>query len=155
MSPYGTHLRILTKYLLQCPENSTIVETGCGLFSSLLITEFALVKKLKHIIYYSDKKWQNDIAQRVHKEVSSFVYVNDWSTWTPDSKAFLYLHDSEESTPNRYKRIPKILPQCYYLIIHDSDMYRKLGCNIDHYNIIEEDSSLTPQTAVLLSNYDL
>jgi len=146
---YSTHIKLLTKYLLLCPNNSTIVETGCGAYSSIIMSEFAKYKNLKHIIYYSDRSWKNKIEPLLDPTYTSFIYVDSWSNWKPNQSAYLYLHDSEEITANRFKRIDSILPFCNYLIIHDSDTYRKVKCNIDKYNIVDEDKLRSPWTAVI------
>jgi len=146
---YSTHIKMLTKYLLPCPNDSIIVETGCGAYSSIIMSEFAKYKNLKHLIYYSDKSWKEQIEPLLYSDYTSFIYVEDWTRWTPDKNAYLYLHDSEENTKNRFKRIDSILPLCKYLVLHDSDMYRKLNCNINKYDIADEDTLRSPWTAVI------
>jgi hypothetical protein len=145
---YSTHLRLLIKYLLLCPKNANIAETGCGLFSSIIMSEFAAANNAFHFIYYSDEIWKNRIKKLVNPEFTKFIYVDKWITWQPKHEAFLYFHDSEEKTIHRYRHIDKILQKCNYLIVHDIDSYLKAGCDINTFDKIDEDIIRRPWTAV-------
>ena len=138
--PYSTHIQILTKYLLKTPNNSTVIETGCGLYSSPIISEFAYKNNLKHIIYYQNLEWKEYIEKFVYKEHTQFIHVKDWNLFSP-VKSFLFFHDSEELIVNRFKRINEIVKNTKYLILHDSNTYKVRHNNnniFDSFDIIEE-----------------
>jgi len=145
---YSTHIKLLTKYLLLCPNNATIIETGCGLFSSLIISELAVIKNLNHIIYYSDNIWKNNIEKLINNNVTQFIYT-DWKNWEPINTAYLYFHDNEELIIDRYKHLHKIIKCCKFLIIHDYNTYIDRGCELKDFTILEIDSLRKPWTSVI------
>jgi len=144
---YASHLKLLTKYLMLIDNNSTVVETGCGFFSSPVISSIAEYKNLQYYIYYSNHKYKTEISKFVKN--ATFIYVDDWSKWSPEINASLYFHDNEELIINRYKQINKILPKTQYLILHDYSTYLKRNCNMSFYPIIEELKALNPTTCVI------
>lgn len=144
---YASHIKLLTKYLMLIDNNTTVVETGCGFFSSPIISSVAEYKNLQYYIYYSDKIYKTEILNFVKN--ATFIYVNDWSKWTPEIEASLYFHDNEELIVNRYKQINKILPKTQYLMLHDHSTYLKRNCDMSFYSIIEEFKELSPSTCVI------
>lgn len=144
---YSTHLKLLTKYLLQLDNNDTVVETGCGFFSSPVIASIAEYKKLKYYIYYSDELYKNSIAEFIYN--ANFIKVDDWSNWYPNIEAGLYFHDNEELIINRYKHIDKILPKTKFLILHDYSTYLDRKCDMTKYSIVEEFKELIPSTCAI------
>lgn len=149
MIQYSTHLKLLTKYLLLCDNYSTVVETGCGYFSSAVISAIAEYKDMEYYIYYSNIEYKQQIEKFVKNAI--FIQISDWSNWKPDVEANLYFHDNEELIIHRFQQIKKIIPKTKYLILHDYDTYLKRGCDINYYskNIIEIINDLKPSTAAL------
>jgi hypothetical protein len=144
---YASHLKLLTKYLMLIDNNSTVVETGCGFFSSPVISSIAEYKNLKYYIYYNNNEYKTEISKFVKN--ATFIYVHDWSKWTPEIEASLYFHDNEELIVNRYKQINKILPKTQYLMLHDYSTYLKRNCDMSGNYIIEETKELNPTTCVI------
>ena len=54
---YSTHQALLVKYALQAKRGSTIVELGCGRFSTIILSQIAKYKRLRYIVYTDDGKW--------------------------------------------------------------------------------------------------
>lgn len=145
---YASHLKILTKYLMLIDNNSIVVETGCGFFSSPVISAIAEYKNLQYYIYYSNNTYKTKIDKFITN--ATFIYVNDWSKWQPTINASLYFHDNEELIVNRYKQINKILPKTQYLMLHDYSTYIKRNCDMNDYHILEEFNGLEPSTCVIM-----
>lgn len=147
--PYSTHIKLLTKYLLKAQNNQTIIETGCGLYSSPIISEFANSRNLKHIIYYQDKDWKTYVSKYINKS-TTFIEIKNWEKFFPE-KCFLLFHDSEELVINRFKRIKQIIKNTEYLILHDSNVYKKRYSSdiFNNFNVIEEDTFREPHTVVI------
>lgn len=146
---YSTHLKLLIKYLLLCPKNANIAETGCGLFSSIIMSEFAAANNSLHFIYYSDVEWKEKTEKLIDPNFTKFIYVEKWGKWKPQHETFLYFHDSEEKTIHRYERISDILTKCKYLLIHDTDAYIRAGCDFSRFDIVVQDETRTPWTSVI------
>jgi hypothetical protein len=144
---YASHLKLLTKYLMLIDNNATVVETGCGFFSSPVISSVAEYKNLRYYIYYSDRIYKTEIEKIVKN--ATFIYINDWTKWIPEIEASLYFHDSEELIINRYKQINKILPKTKYLMLHDYSTYLQRKCDMSNYMIIDEFYNLDPSTCVI------
>jgi hypothetical protein len=144
---YASHLKLLTKYLMLIDNNSTVIETGCGFFSSPVISAIAEYKNLKYYIYYNNNIYKNEIEKFIKN--ATYIYVEDWSKWYPTINASLYFHDNEELVINRYKQINKILPKTKYLMLHDYSTYFERQCDMSHFTIIDEFKDLSPSTCVI------
>jgi len=129
---YATHLKLLVRYALTAPIGSTLLEMGCGGYSSPVLSEIAKAKGLKYVIHYSDKIWAEKVKPMVEAE---WVHV-DWDNYTPQ-EAFLTLLDSEQLVVKRYETLKKILPLNNVVIIHDYSTYAKRNCDLSGFNILD------------------
>jgi hypothetical protein len=146
---YFSHQSLLTKWALQAPEGSTIVELGCGKGSTLILSQIAAHRKLRYIVYTDDAKWADVVKPSCLPNIEWNI-IDDWTKWTPTEEAYLYFLDNSELMINRYKQIEKMIGKAKYVMCHDSNIYKKRGCPLDgRYNVIDEDTTQTPQTAVI------
>ena len=95
VSGYFTHLLTLSKYAAKAPEGSTIIELGCGLYSTPVLSSIALARGLKFIVYSSDEVWMNKVKPCVHDNVHWNV-VKDWKKWDMPEDAYMVFLDNEE-----------------------------------------------------------
>lgn len=144
---FSTHLGLLSRHALQAPVGSTIVELGCGLYSSVILSEIAKARKLKYIIYYQGKEWQKIVEPFVEAE---FRYVENWEEWTHEEPCHLAFLDNNEVVVKRFQRLPKLMRKASVVVVHDANTYGERGINIEEaYNIIEKEERLIPHTYVL------
>jgi hypothetical protein len=149
---YSTHQQILVKYALKAPKGSTIIELGCGFYSTPLLSSIAEHNDLNYIVYSSDQVWTNKVKPTVSQDIT-WVHVNNWNDWKLDQETFLVFLDNEELMVNRYKQIDKMIDKAEFVICHDSNIYTKRGCCLkDKYNVIDEDINKVPNTAVISLN---
>jgi lipopolysaccharide biosynthesis glycosyltransferase len=129
MTGYSTHQTALVKTALRAVKGDTIVELGCGYYSTPILAEIAKANGLNFIVYYSDKPWQENIEKIV--EGVTFVFVPNWNNWVMEHEAFMVMLDNEELCVNRYKQINRSLYEhSQYIVVHDADIYPKRGINI-------------------------
>lgn len=122
---YGSHQRMLVKYLMQAPQGSLIVEMGCGHYSTPIIHEIAKARGLRFKVFFSDDGWQAHM--RRHLPEVEFIKVNGWQKWRMEEPAFLVMLDNEELCVNRFLHIDRLMPMARHILIHDADTYDKRG----------------------------
>lgn len=143
---YASHQKLLTKYALMAPEHTTIVELGCGYYSSPILSNICQSKNIHYHIFYAFDQWANNIKPLVYAE---FHKINNWEDLDIPG-CYLCFVDQEELVINRYKRWEVVIPKCKFLICHDYNIYFERGLHPDSdYELIEVDESYPncPSTA--------
>lgn len=143
---YATHQRLLVKYALMAPEGSTIVEMGCGRWSTIILSQIAASRSLRYVVYTTDEAWANQVKPACTPGIE-WNFVRDWKQWKPTERAFMYMLDNEELMVDRFKHIPALQGMSDYVLVHDADVYPKRGCTLP--NVAETDTTRVPHTAVL------
>jgi len=151
---YSTHQATLVKYALRAPEGSTIIELGCGFFSTTVLSQIASARNLRYIVYTDDEKWAEVVKPTCLENIEWNIV--DWRKWTPAEEAYFYFLDNSELCVNRFKQIAKIKNLSKFVICHDSCTYSKRGVSLsENYSVIEEDKTRVPHTAVIDTSMEL
>ena len=146
---YSTHQATLVKYALRAPEGSTIIELGCGNFSTTVLSQIASARKLRYIVYTDDEKWA-EVVKPTCLDNIEWNIIENWKIWKPTEDAYFYFLDNSELCVNRFKQIAKIKKFSQFVICHDSCTYTKRGVSLsENYSVIEEDKTRVPHTAVI------
>lgn len=146
MDTMATHLKLLVKYTMQAPSGSTIVEMGCGYYSTHVLAEICFGNQLNFQVWYSDKDWKQHIQPATNVDWRE----TDWKDWNPP-EAFLTLLDNEQSVAERAKHLPLLLERNHFVVVHDANHYAKRAGNglSKHIDRLEAWDYMNPHTAVL------
>jgi hypothetical protein len=99
---YATHIEALVQTALATACGS-ILEMGCGDYSTPLLCAFANAQSRELLVQSSDPEW-----------------MSKFSLYECDEWGFVFL-DSEESTADRIRRLPQLLAVTPLVLLHDSD----------------------------------
>lgn len=114
MDRYATHLEALVSVAMQSAPQP-MLEMGCGDYSTPVLAAIARAQGRRLLVNAADESWANryrDIAE---------VEIVRWEAWQPPAGFWgLVLLDSEESTAERIRHLPK-LHGAGAVVVHDAD----------------------------------
>lgn len=123
MDRYATHIEALVQTALGT--SGSILELGCGDYSTPLLCAFANAQSRELLVQSSDPEWMSKFSLYECDDVT--VQQINWSRWQPprpkyesDEWGFVFL-DSEESTADRIRRLPQLLAVTPLVLLHDAD----------------------------------
>ncbi|MBI2743581.1 MAG: hypothetical protein HYX48_06665 [Chlamydiales bacterium] len=157
MHPYSTHLvpsvaaAIHTGMLWP---NSSILELGCGHYSTPLLSSIAKAQGRNFELITSDPEW----ARRFQNDANE-LHLIEFSTW-PDfsfkGEWGMVLVDNEELVIDRFAQLFKLSEKAKVIVFHDANRIEEQGISwgLIHtiYRHIHFYDRYSPKTAIL-SNY--
>lgn len=138
MDPYATHQRLLIAAAMQT--SGTIVEMGCGDYSTPMLAEIAAAQNRQFGVYTTSRGWGDK-----YRELADVNIVRSWSEYPYPACGLVFL-DNEEYVRDRKKHVPQLLVTGGVVVCHDMDR-NEWGAK---YSTV--DSTYSPST-VALSNY--
>jgi hypothetical protein len=157
MHPYATHLEPTIKAAVHTGllwPKSSILELGCGHYSTPLLSSVAKAQNRKLQVMTSDSEWakqfQGDVDQLQLIEFSTWPEVTFKGEWG------MVLVDHEELVIDRYSQLFKLNEIAKVVVFHDSNRIEEQGVSwgLIHtlYRHVYFYDRYFPQTAIL-SNY--
>jgi hypothetical protein len=125
----GTHLPVLINVVLKT--TGSILELGCGTFSTPFLHWFCFGKDRKLVTYEDNTRWESFLMEYSNSYHATYM-VKDWNDVAligPWDVAFV------DHSPHgrRVEEIKKLVDNTNYVILHDS---QGVNDRIFHYNTI-------------------
>ena len=138
---YGSHQHVLLREALTIPEGGTIIETGCGFYSTPLLYEVAVAKGGTLISYVEDMEWAKHFAHLQGAEYRQ-VKVNFDKFPTPEECDMAFV-DHERAPKLRLPVLEKVLEVAGVVVAHDAEWI-----DLSRFDA-EVDKWLRPHTAIV------
>ena len=157
MDPYATHLEPTIAAAIHTGSlwpKSSILELGCGHYSTPLLSSIARAQKRNFQLVTSDPLWAKQFQKDPHQ-----LQLIDFAAWPKvrfQEEYGLVLIDHEELVIDRYSQLFKFNETAKVIVFHDSNRIDELGVSwgLIHalYRYVYFYDRYSPQTAIL-SNY--
>jgi len=142
---YGTHQRLLTRYLMRT--TGPILELGCGNYSTPIIHEIAEAQARRVDTFDNNADWISKFVQ-LTSSLHGFHCVESWDEFCPQHHYGLALIDHAPAA-RRILEIRRLLDWVGIFVIHDTEDqhygYHRVFPLLD---VLETDVSMTPWTLV-------
>lgn len=116
MDPFATHLAPLVGALCRLPERESVLELGCGDYSTPLLAEFCEATNREFRVWASDEKW---IAK--YRDIADIEIV-DWATVEFEGPYGLVLLDNEQMAAERNGHMPALAKAARVVVLHDANI---------------------------------
>lgn len=145
IDPFATHQRMLVKYLMGT--EGTILELGCGNYSTPIIHEIGTSQKRHIITVDNDIEWI-ELFDRFRTENHKCIHVVEWDEWKPEGVYGLAFIDHAPGG-RRVIEMQRLLTCVDLFVVHDTeDPSYGFDSIASCFRHVETDDSETPWTSV-------
>lgn len=157
--PYSTHLvpsitAAINSGLLW--PKSSILELGCGHYSTPLLSSIAKTQERRFHLITSDPEW----AKHFQKDLCQLQLIDfsSWSQFPFEGEYDMVLIDNEELVINRYMHLFNLYEKAKVVVFHDANRIDEMGISWDliHtlYRYVYFYDRYYPKTAILSNHVD-
>ena len=148
MDLYGTHQRLLVKYMMQT--TGPVIELGAGNYSTPILHEIAAAQGRHLTTVDNNPEWLGKFKafENAGHTLTLLASWDDFTVTEPHGLAFVD-HADPPSHP-RWLQVLKLIPTTNVIVIHDTEDetygYAKL---MDLVHVMDDDTSFRTHTRVI------
>ena len=147
MDLYGTHQRLLVKWMMQT--TGPVIELGAGNYSTPILHEIAAAQGRHLTTVDNNPDWLNRF-KLFENDGHTLELLQSWNDFKPESCGLAFVDHADPPSHPRWLQVQKLLPVAGVIVIHDTEDdqygYAKL---MDQIEIIDEDRTFKTHTQVI------
>lgn len=147
MDLYGTHQRLLVRYMMQTI--GPVIELGAGNYSTPILHEIAAAQG-RHLTTVDNNPYWLNRFKIFENDGHALKLLQSWNDFQPESYGLAFVDHADPPSHPRWLQVQKLLPVAGVIVIHDTEDdlygYAKLMGEID---VIDEDTTHKTHTRVI------